>query len=315
MQSRARTMAEILANYGVPIRVAEVRGGWIETHCCWCRGSADFHLGFSVARQTFTCWRCGGHPTIETLERLCRVSRSEAAALFRETRGSGPARPREADDRALNRRIDSSRLRHPSDSGPMRGPHRRYLEGRNFDPDRIEREWGVLGTGPAAYLDDGAGRIIDYRSRLLIPVFWDGREVSFQARDATGRSELRYVSCPPALEVVHHKRVLYGRQERWGDVGIVVEGVTDAWRLGPLACATLGVAYATEQVVEIARRFRRVAIVFDPEPAAQRQARRLAGTLRLRTGVDPVVVGDIGAADPGSMAQDDADHLVRELTK
>ena len=136
--------------------------------------------------------------------------------------------------------------------------------------------------------------------------------MSFQARDVTGRSDLRYVSCPVAREVVHHKSILFGRQERWGRTGILVEGVFDVFRLGPLACATFGTAVKSEQVVEVARHFDRVCIVFDPEPAATARARRLATTLRIRLGVEPVVV-DIGGGDPGSMAQDDADALMRSL--
>lgn len=318
MQS-SRSLAEIYADYGVPYRVDEGRGGWISTHCPHCRGSADFHLGYSLEHRVFTCWRCGGHPGIETLAALCHVSKSDAADLWRSIRSTwsatGTSSLRAARDREAQAKVSISRYRRPSDVGPMRERHRRYLEGRGFDPDLIEREWGVLGTGPASYLDDGNGKDVDYRNRLLVPVVWGGAEVSFQARDVTGRSEIKYVSCPPAREARHHKDLLYGRQERWGRTGIIVEGVTDCWRLGPLAAATFGTSYKPEQVVEIARHFDRVALVFDPEPAAQARARRLAATLRIRLGSEPVVVGDLGADDPGSMSQDDADHLVRELTR
>lgn len=311
-------MAEVLASYGVPHRVDEGRGGVVSTHCPYCRGAADFHLGYLVERRMFKCWRCGYHLTIDVLMALCRVDLDAARGLYAEVSGGSgsrtPSAARASADREAQARIKVSRYHRPSDVGPMRANHRRYLEGRGFDPDQIEREWGVLGTGPASYLDDGTGKQVDYRHRLLVPIRWDGEEVSFQARDVTGRSDLRYVSCPPARENEHHKHILYGRQEAWGDVGIVVEGITDAWRLGPLACATFGVAYTPEQVVELARRFKRVAIVFDSEPQAQAQARKLAATLRLRLLAEPVVVA-LSGGDPGEMAQDDADYLVRELTR
>jgi hypothetical protein len=268
-----------------------------------------------LERQAFTCFRCGFHPGVETLSILCRINHNQAADIWRSIRSAtGASTLRAARDREAQRKITVSRYRRPSDVGPMRANHRRYLENRGFDPDLIERTWGVLGTGPASYLDDGAGKDVDYRSRLFVPVRWGGEEVSFQARDVTGRSELRYVSCPVAREVVHHKNVLYGIQERWGRTGIIVEGVTDCWRLGPLSCATFGISTKPEQVVEVARHFSRVAIVFDPEPQARARARRLAATLRLRLGTEPVVV-DIGSGDPGSMSQADADHLVKELIR
>jgi hypothetical protein len=128
----------------------------------------------------------------------------------------------------------------------------------------------------------------------------------------TGKSDRKYLACPTDREVKHHKHILYGRQECWKGTGIIVEGVTDVWRLGPTACAVYGIQYRQEQVLEIAKRFKRVAIVFDAESQAQAQARKLAVELRPALGTEPVVV-NLGSADPGSMSQDDADHLVREL--
>lgn len=304
------TIEGVLSRYGVPFRATDARGGWVSVHCCFCAGSADFHLGFSVEHSYWRCWRCGRHDAAEVLAALCRVDRSTAIDLHRAVRGSPGDAQRIARDRAAQAAVRISRYRRPDDVGPMGSVHRRYLEGRGFDPDRIEREWRVLGTGPASRLDG-----VDYRFRLFVPVTWDGTEASFQARDVTGRSDRKYLACPVDREVRHHKHVLYGNQEKWGRVGIVAEGVTDVWRLGPTACAVFGIQYRDEQVREIVRNFERVAIVFDAEAQAQAQARRLAATLRLVLDAETVVV-DLGSGiDPGSMSQDDADHLVRDLTR
>jgi hypothetical protein len=302
-------MQDVYRRYGVPYQATDARGGWISAHCPFCAGSAEYHLGFSVSHSYFKCWRCGRHDAIDALVTLCHVDRAAALDIYRSVRG-GAAEFAKGRDRKAQARVGISLYRHPGDVGAMRANHRRYLEGRGFDPDLIEREWGVLGTGPMSSLDE-----IDYRHRLLIPVRWDGAEVSFQARDVTGKSDRKYLACPDGREVRSHKHVLYGRQECWGEVGIVVEGATDAWRLGPRACAVFGIQYRPEQVLEIARHFRRVAVVFDAERAAQAQARRLAAQLRLRLDVEPVVVYLGDGIDPGSMSQDDADHLVRELTR
>jgi hypothetical protein len=243
------------------------------------------------------------------LSSLCHVDRSAAFDIYQSIR-SGPSGPvRGAKDKEAQVRVNLSLYKRPPGVDSMATNHRHYLEGRGFDPDQIEREWGVMGTGPMSYLD-----WIDYRFRLFIPVRWNDEEVSFQTRDVTGKSDRKYIACPTEREIKHHKYVLYGRQECWGETGIVVEGVTDVWRLGPRACATFGIQYTAEQVAVIARAFRRVAIVFDSERQAQAQARKLAAQLRLWLETPPIVV-DLGAGvDPGSMKQDDADHLVRELT-
>lgn len=309
------TIIDIYKRYGVPFRVVGSRGGWIDTHCCFCSGSADFHLGYSIEQKFYKCWRCGFHQTIDTLEVLCHIPRDVAIELYKSLdRNDGSNRPLIANSREANARVTISRYHRPSDVGPLRPSHRSYLERRGFDPDEIEREWGVLSTGPMSYLDE-----ISYRHRLLIPVRWDGVEVSFQARDVTDRADRKYMACPPEREAKSHKHLLYGQQECWGETGIIVEGVTDVWRLGSKACAVFGIQYRAEQVREIARHFRRAMIVFDSEWQAKRQAEKLADQLRVRLPEGATVVDlsrmGIDAADPGSMSQDDADHLMRELIR
>jgi hypothetical protein len=301
-------IVDVYLRYGVHHRVDAARGGWVSTTCPYCVGSEDDYLGFSVEKSYFRCWSCGWHPIVETLERVCHVDRGVALELYHSISEGPRTSLRGLRDRVVQAKVGISLYRRPGDVGPMRPNHRRYLEGRGFDPDEVEREWGVLGTGPASRLDG-----IDYRFRLLVPVRWSGAEVSFQARDVTEKSDLKYISCPTRREVEHHKHVLYGRQERWGRTGIIVEGVTDVWRLGPSACAVFGVQYTAEQVLVITRSFERVAIVFDAERQAQRQARKLAAQLRQIMSSEPIVVDLGGGVDPGSMGQDDADHLVREL--
>ena len=146
-----------------------------------------------------------------------------------------------------------------------------------------------------------------------MPIRWGGRVVSFQTRDVTGRSRIKYMACPPGREAVSHKDVVYGRESGWRRaVGLGVEGVTDVWRLGPRSFATFGVQVRPRQLIRIARRFDRVVLVFDPDPAAQARARALAP--RLRAVGTRVAIENPGDTDPGDMSDDDARHLVRQLT-
>ena len=307
------TIVDVYNRYGVPYRTTDARGGWVETHCPFCPGSADYHLGHSIPNSYFRCWRCGWHDAVTTLSVLCHIDRGTALDIYRSLR-TDPGRPPRT-DKEVQVKVNLSLYRYPNDVGPMQTNHRRYLEGRGFDPDKIEQEWGVLGTGPTSRLDGIDGEpAIDYRYRLLVPVRWNDVEVSFQTRDVTGKALHKYLACPTAREIRHHKYILYGRSECWGDTGVIVEGVTDAWRLGPRACAVFGIQYRSEQVLAIARRFKRVAIVFDSEPQAQAQARKLAAQLRLHLNEAPTIVYLGDGIDPGSMAQDDADHLIKELT-
>jgi hypothetical protein len=196
----------------------------------------------------------------------------------------------------------------PAGCGPLGKPHLRYLERRGFDAEQIMRTWGLLGTGPLAFLDG-----LNYRFRIVAPIIWDGRTVSFQSRDYTNKADRKYLACVPEREVLSHKTILYGQQDKWGSTGILVEGITDVWRLGTSACATFGIEYQTEQVLQLINHFERVVILFDPEPQAQQQARKMRAQLS-GCGVK-VIIEKLTDCDPGDLSQDDADHLVRNILR
>lgn len=58
----------------------------------------------------------------------------------------------------------------------------KYLEGRRFDPKMLQDEWNVLATGPGAIIKVN-NKTIDYSYRVIAPVYYEGKMVSFQGRD------------------------------------------------------------------------------------------------------------------------------------
>lgn len=275
------------------------RPGWVNMPCCWCEGNPGYHLGWNLEKEYFYCWRCGFHPTINTLMELSNLPRPQIIKLMREHGG----RPKT--HHKLTRAPRAKSFKYPTGTIDLQERHKQYLATRDFDPEKLEREWGLLGTGPCAQLDG-----IDYKHRIIIPVKWQGEVVSFQGRDITGRSSMKYRACPKSREIIHHKRVLYGDQNSWGGTGICVEGVTDVWRLGNSAFATFGIIYKTAQLRLMVEAFQKIAVLFDDDPQAVRQAKKLVAELRL-AGVKAWREEVVG--DPGSLSQDDADKLVEEI--
>ena len=197
-------------------------------------------------------------------------------------------------------------FKYPSSCSPMGPQHRNYLESRDFDPDQIEHAWGVMGTGPVSTLDKK-----DYKHRLIIPIKWKEKVVSFQGRAISKKTKLRYKACPLDREEIPHQTILYGKQSQWTDIGICVEGVTDVWRL-PSSTAIFGISFTPSQIRALVQYFTRVIILFDDDPQAQIQAEKLMGELRFR-GVKVHKENIIG--DPASMKQEDANKLAKELTR
>jgi len=279
------------------------RPGWVNVECPWCEGNAGYHLGFNLNSDHYVCWRCGFHPITPTIALLLRLNNKDAYKLVEQY--GLLVSPYET----TLKPIEKANHKFPSGVLPLQDNHKRYLEKRLFDPDYLEKKYNLLGTGPISLLDH-----IDYKHRIMIPYFWDYQQVSFDSRDITGHHTSKYMACPKNRELIEHKAILYGTQEKWDKrCGICVEGPTDVWRFGDKSFGVSGIKYTPAQVRLIAKLFKRVPVCFDGgEPQAIAQADLLVGDLHFR-GVDAFRVDIQG--DPGGMDQKEADYLVKQLTK
>lgn len=276
--------------------------GWANIRCPFCDDQSN-HLGFHLTQHYYSCWRCGSKPTIKTIAKLLNMPYGQAQQVHRQYGGTRRAVP----SQDLKVQIGLRVFQLPTGSVPPSPLHLSYLESRGLNARRVVEEWNLLGTGPVSFLDEA-----DYKHRLIAPIFWNGEIVSFQSRDITDRAELRYKACLKEREAVHHKHILYGKQQEWNEIGICVEGIADVWRLGPTSFAAFGTEVTGRQVRAISEYFRRVVVLFDNEPQAIGQADKLVAELRFR-GVDAWRINVEG--DPGDLTEEAANHLVTELMK
>jgi len=301
------SISRLLSDYNIPYVTEShqhVTKGWVNIHCPFCAGSRDYHLGIPEDGSVTHCWRCGTHSLTEALSKSLNLSQTEVRNLLRKYDvGKRTGRPQ------AEPKVSIHPFKFPQPYSALTKQGKEYLEKRGFDPEKIEKEWGLLQTGPISFLDK-----IQYSHRILIPIKWDNEVVSFQARDITDRSGVKYLACPIKREKISHKTILYGKQDVWAEKGsiIVVEGVTDVWRFGRNAAATFGIKFKTQQVLQLLKHSQRFFIVFDDDLQAQEQARELAVKLRTR-GKEVHIITIKG--DPGDMNQDDADHFVKGLIR
>jgi len=277
------------------------REGWVNTPCPFCTGNPGYHLSYNLDDDFYLCWRCGWHPTSLTVSKLIHLPEHSVYPILKKY-GLRILRR----SKRIEKKTNTKDHRFPSNVGELSKRHKQYLESRNFDPEKIEKLWKVCSTGPVSSLDG-----IDYKHRILIPFIWDGVQVSFDSRDVTDKNPNKYMACPLQRELIPHKSILYGKQEEWKKTGICVEGPTDVWRLGVNSFAVSGIKITPKQIRLISNIFKRVHILFDPELQAWKQAAYLKYELRFR-GCDAQIVYDI-KSDPGSMKQEDADYLVKQL--
>lgn len=273
--------------------------GWVNVHCPFCEGSRDYHLGVNLIGGYGNCWRCKGKSLPAVVQALTQCSWAEA---YKIVKLYGGRLTQSSKILYKTTGFDSSvEVELPGGCGPLTKKHKNYLEGRDFDADWLEEMYDLKGTGPVG----------DYKHRIIAPITWDGNLVSYQGRDVTGKSGLKYKACCQDDEAMDHKNTLYGIDIVKGQSVIVVEGIADAWRLGPGSVATFGTSFKPTQVRMLKERFTRIFLLYDSEKTAQANARILA--VQLASMGKEVEILHLDQGDPGEMSQDDADNLMREV--
>ncbi len=296
---------QLLQDYSIPIAPdghKHRRPGWVNVQCPFHIAThAGYHLGFTLDGKMAYCWSCGIHFVDQSIAKLLQIPLPKAKAMIIEYAGMPSISTKE-----MTRQIRIKGHKLPSNISPLLPSHKVYLERRNFNPIKLAKEWNLVSTGPTSFLDK-----VDYSHRILAPIFWEGREVTFQARDVTDRHAKKYLACMKERELIHHKHIVYRHKEEKRREGICVEGITDVWRFGRASFATLGIEYTRQQIRLIASLYDRVGVCFDGnEPTAKRQADELVSELLIRK-VDAFRIDIDG--DPGGMDQKEADYLVKQI--
>ena len=157
--------------------------GWVNVQCIFCEDDSN-HLGYNLVEDKgFRCWICGFHRVDDTIAELAGVSIKKARQIIKRYEGISQA------DIEPKKEIGTKPFQLPSGTTQLKKLHRVYLKERGFDPDDLKEKWGLKGTGPVGFLDH-----YDFKLRLIIPIYWNGKMVSFQSRDVTNKANLNYIT-------------------------------------------------------------------------------------------------------------------------
>jgi hypothetical protein len=282
-------------DYGIDyaLKGKNIGKGWIGLQCPYHLDN-DYHLGFNVDGAYFYCWKCGGHKLVDAIKEMTRCSTHEAL-MIQERYGD-----RNTFLNKLNRTVAKlESIQMPGE--PLTKPYRIYLHNRNFYPDEIE----------AKYRIKAGGIVGEWKYRIMIPVYNKGVLITYQGRDITGNSDLRYKTLSLEKSLDDPKKYLYNLDNAKGKEVIVCEGVTDVWRIGDGSVATLGTSTTEEQVRKLSK-YRKIYILFDPEENAQKRAKKLGE--RIAAMGSEVEIIDTGLDhDPGDMTEAEVSVLRKEL--
>jgi len=280
---------EYLNSRGVPFFTegGNTSESWISLQCPFCADRSN-HMGINEDGDFFSCWICKEKGSIAKLVmKLERCSWDRARAI------TGIIIPK-----GMKIKQPGKVCILPPEAGDLTDLHKSYLKvDRGFDPNEIIRKYGITGTGPTG----------DFAYRIIIPVYYRKKLVSFTGRDITGKQTLRYKACPVEESVVPCHHCLY-----WIDharnTAIVVEGPMDVWRIGDGAVALFGNEATPSQMLALSK-FQRVFVLLDSD--AWSYGTKLAKNLSTRNANVSLIQLDSG--DPADMDQDDVQHLRRVI--
>lgn len=286
----------LLGDLGVPYFTSgkNVSEGWTTIQCPMGCGDTSNHGGFAPGGFGYSCFKCGKHSIYSVIGQFTE-SRNEAVSLIKEYSNDLVYHAHIHEERA-------SKVDWPPISAKETLPsiHSEYIHSRGYDPKKLREMYGVVGcyhTGPMKY-------------RLVIPIFENGRLVSYVGRDVTEQAPLRYKNLPERQSILSVRETVYNI-DSIHKFAIITEGIFDAWRFGAHGTALYGLQVTSRQVHLLAKKIKYAAIMFDRGTTEYAMAENLAESLGL-CGIETAIV-QIDCKDPGVMPQNEADELKNEI--
>ena len=270
-----------------------VTEGWLNISCPFCDDHSN-HLGIDPTTMKMSCWRCGPQGTILNLIREIEgCSYKEAKAIVELFQTSIPYYTKNSIERRV---IEGNIL--PKQAEELKRIHKEYLINRGFAPDYLIEKYQLK----ACYT------IGDYKYSIIVPVIMNGRIVNFTAM-SIGQGK-RYKHCSNEKAIIPMKECIYNI-DSVRDTALVVEGVTDVWRIGDGAVAVMGMEYTKEQILAIYNSgVRKAVIMFDAGELEKKKGSKLANALSVLIPIVEII--ELESGDPGDFTEKEVKNI-REI--
>ena len=289
-----------LSEYSIPYKSSgkNVSTGWVEVKCHapLCNDPSE-HLGINLSSGSFHCWKCGNKGNFYTLvSQLTKERRNKIEEIVAHFQIGLATKKQEH----IKKTIQEENIL-PKVLTKLPNLHKEYLIERGFDPKEIQREYKIV-----AQYHTG-----DYSYRLIIPVFVEGKMVTFTSRDVTGEQKLKYKSCPNEKSIIPIKQCLYNIDsvQQGGNI-LIVEGVFDVWRMGGSCIATFGTEVTKAQIyLLIEKELTNIYIMYDSD--AYKKSEQLA--YKLSPFTKKVEVIKLSKEDPANLSHQEALEIRKSL--
>lgn len=246
MKNNRQKIINILKHFEIPFYTSgkNVSIDSVNVRCPFCNDHSN-HCGIFQDSMVFHCWRCSVKGPFEyLLSRLTTFSEDECEKIiqgfdvtFRESTVDQIRdilnREEETRERPGVEKVELPEYFEEVTLDIDSPLLFKYLERRKISIDTIiEARCGVCRVGSSA-------------NRMIIPVFFEGKLVAYQAADLTGFAKLRYKTGPASV-LINDYLYNYDNVEVGGRM-MVAEGILDAWRIGDEAVSSFGTSLTEKQ--------------------------------------------------------------------
>jgi hypothetical protein len=267
-------------DHGVEYRTSgkNVSDGWVGINDIY-QPDSSFHMGINIEGGYVYSWKSGGHRLEEVIKDLLTVSYPEARKLIQDYSShtiSLDYMPKTPFEIATGKPTKAMRT---------------FLCSRRYNATNLIEKYDLRGN----------------ENRLVIPVYFNNRIVSYQERDITKKF---YKSCPKNMSIMNYKDILYPMDYAKKSYVVVVEGIFDAYRLGDNAVCTFGTSWTRKQLQILAVTYETIIVMFDNEAEAQRKGASLVAELSMM-GCDAILESSFLQA----MQVNDPDELTNKQAR
>ncbi len=274
-----------------------VAPGWVGFKCVYCNDKSN-HLGIEIKTGRVSCWKCGNHNFIKTIMKLTSCSYEEAKNTIFSRKIN-----KFKQDKAKRHLIKNIELP-PEIVSPWPKKHLNYLKKRNFDAEQIISEYQLKPVYTV-------GR---YKFRIIIPVIYKRKIVSFTSRDITGIREPKYLMPKREDNILTPKQCIYNYDSlTTGCDCILVEGPTDVWRMGDNSISFFGTKYTVEQMILLKnKKINNLFILYDNDIPGKNSATKVASIMAPLVKNTEIIYLE-QSHDPGDLKPDEAAIIKKEL--
>ena len=294
---------KLLKDYNVP-NFSDKSGEWINIDCPYCdEEKGHYNLGLNCAGNYYHCWKSiHSYPLTKVLSDVLSISQSEVREILKDYEGGATIVKKEKFSKVKY-------LELPTDT--FTSVERKYLKSRNFDPKYLHKKYNIVGGGI-----DGP-----WKFRIIIPVYYQGKLMSWTGRSILSKKKLkelgipRYKNLSIEKSVKNIKELFFNIDNCKSDTVVLTEGAFDVLRFDGNVICSMGTELTEGQINLLSNRFRKIFILFDNEPEAQEKARKF-GLQLSAIGLDVEIVNayeDFGKNDMGECTKEEIGIIKKEL--